>query len=88
MKTQVFDKKSKTGSEKNVLANFFFYHRFYQSSGNKLYGFKRFFETYCAKDKMISLGSKRPINKFFKKSYLLDEKNLTNFFSFCQLWQT
>ena len=72
--------KSYSSSWRNLRANFFFYCRVWQTSKNKFFGFTRSFETYCAKDKMIFLGSRRPINKFFKKRLASPWKNLWSFF--------
>ena len=72
--------KGYSSNWRNPQSNFFFYCRVWQTSRNNFFGFTRSFETYCAKNKMFSLGSRRPINKFFKKKLASSWKKVWYFF--------
>ena len=77
-------KKNATFQRKNSSANFLSLYRVYETSSNKLWGSKRYCESYCTCYKIISLGTKRLLEtKIFEKSYRSSDQNiLALFFSY------
>ena len=83
LKIQVFDKKAILLMKKCIGQFFSFSIEYDQPQGTIFFGSTRYLETYCAKDKIVFfLGSKRPINKFFKTKRYLPEEKMAIFFSF------
>ena len=80
LKTQGFEKKTLLFQLKTLKAIFLVY-RIGQISRNKLYGFKRFFDFYCARYKIIFLRPKRSIETTFQKKAIVSvQKNFWPFF--------
>ena len=81
LKTQIFENKGNLSSEENILAYFFSFHRTWKMSWNILYGYTRYVDFYCPKDKITSLGPKRSIEiNISKKNCFHDEKEFLALF--------
>ena len=63
------------------MADFFSYHRTWQTSGNNFSGYTRFFDKYCASHMIICLGPKKSITIFFKTMFIVPKKKI-----FCQFF--